>query len=57
MGAGVSALVEEALRRQGKCALIYEKHPTQPHLMAICNRPLGHDGEHSNVMPKGGQPS
>jgi len=41
-----------ALRRQ--CGEEYAVHPTQPHLTAVCVRPAGHEGEHSNVLPKVG---
>lgn len=37
------------------CDAQYERHPTQPHLVAVCKRPAGHDGEHSNVLHKPGQ--
>jgi hypothetical protein len=34
------------------CGEQYERHPTLPHLVAVCHLPKGHDGEHSNVLPK-----
>jgi hypothetical protein len=35
-----------------KCGVHYERHPTLPDLVAVCARRSGHDGEHSNVLPK-----
>lgn len=37
------------------CDVQYERSSTHPHLIAICTRPKGHDGEHSNVLHKPGQ--
>jgi hypothetical protein len=35
-----------------KCGEHYARHPDLPHLVAVCALPNGHDGEHSNVLPK-----
>lgn len=35
-----------------KCDVQYARHPTMPDLVAVCAKPAGHDGEHSNVLPK-----
>lgn len=40
--------------RTEKCGEHYDRHPDLPHLVAVCARPLGHDGDHSNVLPKPG---
>lgn len=36
------------------CDVQYERHPWHSHLIAVCARPKGHEGEHSNVLHKPG---
>lgn len=36
------------------CGVQYDRHPTLPYLVAVCARPKGHEGDHSNVLHKGG---
>ena len=35
-----------------KCGVEYARHPVMTHLIAVCARPEGHDGEHSNVLSR-----
>ena len=42
----------DAGRAGERCGEHYGRHPDLPHLIAVCALPLGHDGEHTNVLPK-----
>ncbi len=35
-----------------RCGAHYAQHPSQPHLVAVCTLPPGHEGDHDNRLPK-----
>lgn len=36
------------------CGATFGRHPTRPELVGVCARPVGHAGEHDNVLPETG---